>query len=108
MSRESAVAFFNMEATSLISTMNVDAPPARSSLAPMRVNTRSQMPTVALRAGTNEPICAMSTMIAVWRMYVLLPAMFGPVTMATRSSVSFRCVSFGTKSVSRCICSTTG
>ena len=97
-----------MLAISLISTMNVLCPAARSSDAPMRVNTRSTTPMTALCAGTNEPICAMSTMSAVWRMYVDLPAMFGPVTMATRSSASLRNVSFGTKRLSFCACSTTG
>ena len=53
-----------MVATSAISTMKVDCPEARSSLAPMRVNTRSTSPIFALRAGTKEPICAMSTISA--------------------------------------------
>ena len=56
-----------MSASSLISTMKVDCPAARSSLAPMRVNTQSIMPISALFAGTKEPICAISTMSAVWR-----------------------------------------
>ena len=56
-----------IEAISLISTMKVDCPEARSSDAPMRVKTLSTMPIVALFAGTKEPICAMSTMSAVWR-----------------------------------------
>ena len=54
-----------MPATSLISTMKVLCPAERSSEAPMRVKTLSTMPVVALRAGTKEPICAMSTMRAV-------------------------------------------
>ena len=56
-----------MEATSLISTMKVLWPAARSSKAPMRVKILSTMPMVALFAGTKEPIWAMSTMSAVWR-----------------------------------------
>ena len=48
--------------------MKVDCPAERSSLAPMRVNTRSTMPMRAERAGTKEPIWAMSTMRATWRM----------------------------------------
>ena len=48
--------------------MKVLCPAERSSEAPMRVKTLSTMPIVALRAGTKEPICAMSTMRAVWRM----------------------------------------
>ena len=67
-SRDWAVACFRMEAVSLISTMKVDWPEARSSDAPIRVNTRSTMPTVADFAGTKEPICAMRTIKAVWRM----------------------------------------
>ena len=39
---------------------------------------RSARPIVASRAGTKLPICAMSDNRAAWRMYVLLPAMFGP------------------------------
>ena len=88
--------------------MNVLCPAERSSDAPMRVNTRSTTPMEADFAGTKEPICAMSTMSAVWRMYVLLPAMLGPVITATRSSAPPSSVSFGTKSVSFCVSSTTG
>ena len=47
--------------------MNVDWPEARSSDAPMRVNSRSTMPMCADCAGTNEPICAMRTMSATCR-----------------------------------------
>ena len=61
------VAFFRMPATSFISTMKVDWPLARSSEAPMRVNTRSTTPMTAFFAGTKEPIWAMSTIRAVWR-----------------------------------------
>ncbi len=56
-----------MEATSDISTMKVDWPEARSSLAPILVNTRSPRPIRAARAGTKEPIWAMSTIRATWR-----------------------------------------
>ena len=62
------VAFFSSWATSVISTMKVDAPADRSSLAPMRVNTRSTMPMWADWAGTKEPIWAMRTMRATCRM----------------------------------------
>ena len=65
---DAAVACLRIEAISLISTMKVDWPEARSSDAPMRVKTLSTMPIVALFAGTKEPICAISTMSAVWRM----------------------------------------
>ena len=57
-----------MSATSFISTMNVDWPDARSSDAPMRVNSLSTMPMRAALAGTKLPICAISTISATWRM----------------------------------------
>ena len=62
------VAYFKMEATSAISTIKVDWPDAKSSLAPILVNTRSTRPIRALRAGTKEPIWAIRTMSATWRM----------------------------------------
>ena len=68
MSRLLAVAFRRMLATSVISTINVLWPDARSSDAPTRVNIRSTMPILAFWAGTKLPICAMSTMRAVCRM----------------------------------------
>ena len=68
MSREFGVAFFRMSATSFISTMNVDWPDARSSDAPMRVNSLSTMPMRAALAGTKLPIWAISTISATWRM----------------------------------------
>ena len=61
------MALFSRAATSVISTMKVDWPAARSSLAPMRVNTRSTTPMWADWAGTKEPICAIRTMRATWR-----------------------------------------
>ena len=67
MIRLSAVAFFKMAATSLISTMKVDCPADRSSEAPTRVKMLSTIPTVALSAGTKQPICAISTISAVCR-----------------------------------------
>ncbi len=57
-----------MSETSVISTMKVDWPPARSSEAPMRVKIRSTTPMWADRAGTKEPIWAMRTIRATWRM----------------------------------------
>ena len=68
MSSDEAVACLSIPAISFISTMKVDWPEARSSDAPILVNTRSTTPMVALFAGTKEPICAMRTMSAVWRM----------------------------------------
>ena len=67
-SRLRGVAFFSSSATSVISTIKVDCPADRSSDAPMRVNTRSTTPIRAALAGTKEPIWAMSTMSATWRM----------------------------------------
>ena len=83
---------------SSISTMKVDWPEEMSSCAPMRVKMRSTRPMRAAVAGTNEPIWAMSTMSAVWRSQLLLPAMFGPVRMVMRWSPSSSSASFGTKS----------
>ena len=56
-----------MDATSLISTIKVDCPAAKSSEAPTRVKMLSTSPMVALSAGTKLPICAISTISAVWR-----------------------------------------
>ena len=56
-----------MFAVSVISTMKVDMPRARSSCAPTRVKMRSQSPIEALEAGTKEPAWASSTIIAAWR-----------------------------------------
>ena len=56
-----------MLAVSTISTMKVDCPAAISSCAPMRVKMRSTRPMRAASAGTNEPICAISTISAAWR-----------------------------------------
>ncbi|MNT31902.1 hypothetical protein D3C72_1677590 [compost metagenome] len=49
---ECSVAPFKMAADSVISTMKVERPPARSSVAPMRVKMRSMGPMVADAAGT--------------------------------------------------------
>jgi hypothetical protein len=50
--RLSRVALFRMFAASVISTMKVERPPARSSAAPMRVKMRSTGPISAASAGT--------------------------------------------------------
>ena len=47
-----------MAAVSCISTMNVDWPRAMLSDAPTRAKIRSTIPSLASRAGTNEPACA--------------------------------------------------
>ncbi|MNV26892.1 hypothetical protein D3C71_1180220 [compost metagenome] len=62
-----AVALLRMLAVSVISTIKVERPEARSSDAPMRVKMRSMGPMRALSAGTKAPIWASSTMSAVWR-----------------------------------------
>ena len=79
------VADLTILATSLISTIKVDCPEARSSDAPTLVKILSTTPTVALEAGTKLPICAISTMRATCRIYVDLPAILGPVIIATLS-----------------------
>ena len=82
--RLARVALFRMFAVSVISTMNVERPPVRSSAAPMRVKIRSIEPIVADSAGTTLPMCARIAISAVWRMYVDLPPMFGPVMISMR------------------------
>ena len=54
------VALFKMFAVSVISTMNVDCPRDKSSLAPMRVKMRSTRSIRASAAGTKLPVCASS------------------------------------------------
>ena len=66
--RLASVALCRMLALSVISTMNVDRPPARSSAAPMRVKSWSTGPMRAARAGTKLPTCASSTISATCRM----------------------------------------
>ena len=66
-SRLLAVAVRRMSLTSVISTIKVDCPADRSSEAPMRVKIRSTMPSLAALAGTKDPIWAMSTISATWR-----------------------------------------
>ena len=80
------MARLRIAAASVISTMNVERPPARSSAAPMRVKIASSGPSSALAAGTYDPQCASSAMTAAWRMYVDLPPMLGPVTTSSRRS----------------------
>ena len=61
------VAYLRISATSVISTIKVDCPAPRSSLAPMRVKMRSTTPMRAARAGTKDPTWAMRVMRATWR-----------------------------------------
>ncbi len=63
-----SLALLRMFAVSVISSMNVERPPARSSEAPMRVKMRSSGPSTARCAGTKQPMCARMTMSAVCRM----------------------------------------
>ena len=102
------VAFRRMKAVSLMSTMKVLCPRARSSDAPTRVKILSHTESRAEDAGTKDPICAIRQISATCRMYVLLPAMFGPVMIIIRFSSVSSNVSLGTKPVSRRLASTTG
>ena len=105
--RLSLVACRRMDATSVISTMNVLWSKMRLSLAPTRVKMRSVSGIFASFAGTKQPRCAIKTMSATCRIYVLLPAIFGPVMIALRFSPLSKRVSLGTKR-SLEIASTTG
>ena len=66
--RDLRVALRRMLAVSVISTMKVDWPLARSSEAPTRVKMRSISGIFASRAGTKEPMWAISAMRATCRM----------------------------------------
>jgi hypothetical protein len=68
MMSERSVALLRMLAVSFISTMNVELPRARSSLAPTREKMRSTRPTRQRLAGTQQPICASSVISATCRM----------------------------------------
>ena len=97
-----------MVATSIISTINVLWPPLKSSLAPILVKIRSVKAIFADFAGTKHPMCAISVMIATCRIYVDLPAIFGPVIIIVRLSESSSSVSFGTYAPLSSNVSTTG
>ena len=62
------VACCKISATSVISTIKVDWPAAKSSEAPTRVKMASTTPTRQLAAGTKLPIWAISAMRAFCRM----------------------------------------
>ena len=96
-----------MALVSAISTMKVDCPRTRLSLAPTRVNRRSHTPIVAAVAGTKLPVWAISTMSPTCRRIVLLPAMLGPVRMMRRASSTSR-TSLGMNLSRGIIRSTTG
>ena len=103
-----AVAFLKILATSVISTINVDCPDARSSDAPTLVKILSTIPMSADNAGTNEPTCAINTISAVCLIYVDLPAMLGPVIIDTLLAALSRYVSLATNISLLIIFSTTG
>ena len=63
-----SVELFKMFAVSFISTMKVELPRASSSLAPTLLKILSTSPILHSRAGTKEPVCAISAMRAIWRM----------------------------------------
>ena len=64
---ERGVALWRMLAVSVISTIKVERPPARSSEEPMRVNMRSSGDSRARSAGTKLPTWASRAMTAAWR-----------------------------------------
>ena len=105
---EFAVAFFKIWLTSFISSINVLCPEAISSDAPTRVKILSTIPMRALDAGTKLPTCAISVISATCRIYVDLPAIFGPVIINILSLSVFSVVSFGTNIEPLSIFSTTG
>ena len=97
---ERGPARLRMAAVSIISTMKVERPRARSSEAPTRLNSRSTTPMRADAAGTGSPAWARITASAVCRRKVDLPAMFGPVSSITRRSGE-RSQPFGVKAWAR-------
>src|SRR6266576_2581579 len=64
--------------------------------APTRANSRSTTGSFAVRAGTNEPACAMRQSSAVCRRYVDFPPMFGPVRITSWCVAPSSATSFGT------------
>ena len=103
-----AVAFLSIFATSVISTINVLWPLAKSSDAPTLVKILSHIDIFAYFAGTKEPIWAISTINAVWRIYVDFPAMLGPVIIASLLLFMSRNVLLAINVLSGIIFSTTG
>ncbi|MNY41779.1 hypothetical protein D3C86_1766180 [compost metagenome] len=68
-------------AVSFISTIKVDSPPLKLSLAPTRVKILSVNGTLAWEAGTKLPIWVIRVINAVCLNMALLPLIFGPVRM---------------------------
>jgi len=102
------VALRRILATSVISTINVDCPEARSSDAPTLVNILSTIHILAESAGTKLPVCAIRTIRAVCLIYVDLPAILGPVIIATLLELLSRYVSLAMNISLLIIFSTTG
>ena len=63
-----SVAYFKICATSFISTINVDCPLTKSSLAPIRVKILSTGQMFALAAGIKLPACVIKVKSATCRM----------------------------------------
>ena len=95
-------------ATSVISTIKVDCPEARSSEAPTLVNILSTIHILAESAGTKLPVCAIRTISAVCLIYVDLPAILGPVIIVTLFDELSRYVSLDINISLVIIFSTTG
>ena len=68
----------------------------------------STTPIFAYLAGTKQPICAIRTIIAVCRMNVDLPDIFGPVIIMSLLSFMSSRASFGVNGLSPSIFSITG
>mmetsp|Transcript_720 Transcript_720/g.3022 ORF Transcript_720/g.3022 Transcript_720/m.3022 type:complete len:240 (+) Transcript_720:835-1554(+) len=99
--REFVVARRSIAPVSLSSTMNVDCPPAKLSLAPMRTKTASIAVISNLAAGTSAPTCAMIAAKQTCLRYVDLPPMFGPVMRQKPGCLPPSLASFGTNARAR-------
>ena len=94
--KDRGVSPLRMAAVSFISTMKVDSPLLMLSVAPTRVKMRSNSPSLASLAGTNDPACPKSETRAVCRRRALLPDMLGPVTINICLLSGFRDTLFDT------------
>lgn len=86
-----------MQDASSISLIKVLIPLNYISLAPTRVIIASIIGISALVHGTKHPTCASSTQIAVYRIKVLFPPIFGPVIMWNRDFSESMKQSFATQ-----------
>lgn len=75
-----------IEAVSNISAIKVETPFNWLSPAPTRARIQSTMDTSADSHGTKHPICAMRTITPVWRIYVDLPPILGPIKQIVSKS----------------------